>query len=69
MYKMVASDNCNFCQWHLIIHRLSGHVFTGSLETDDVILSDNATPYNPLASRVLINAKAYSKLVHIYRSA
>ena len=69
----MPSDNSNFCQWHIIIQRLSGHVFTGSLESDDIILRDNATPQNPLASRVLIDAEGYSridaegysKLVHI----
>jgi len=66
---VLPSDNCNFFRWHIIIHRLSGHVFTASLEADDIILRDNATPYNPLASRVLIDVEGYSKLVHIYRSA
>jgi len=61
-YQVVSSDNCNFCQWHVIRPRQihSKHVFTGSLEADDIILRNNATPQNPLASRVLIDAEGNS---------
>jgi len=60
--QAVPYDNCNFCQWHVRRqkHIRSGHVFTGSLEADDIILRDNATPQNPLVSRVLINAEGNS---------
>jgi len=59
---VVPQDNCNFCQWHVRRqkHIHSEHVFTGSLEADDFILRDKATPQNPLFSRVLIDAEGNS---------